>query len=102
MLVTGDNRRTARAAAQKVGVVECQAEVLPKEKPQIVRDLQRQGLRVAMVGDGINDVPARMADVGFAIGTGAAIAIEAADVVLVGDGLGAVAEDRNTSKPFEA
>lgn len=93
VMLTGDNRRTARAVAERVSISEFRAEVLPKDKAEAVRDLQRQGHRVVMVGDGINDAPALMqADVGIAIGAGTDIAIESADVVLVGHRLGAVVE----------
>jgi hypothetical protein len=93
VLVTGDNRRTAEAVARAVGIDEVHAQVLPQDKAEIVRRLQAAGARVAMVGDGINDAPAlTQAHVGIAIGAGTDIAIESADVVLVGKRLGAVPE----------
>ncbi|HEB97125.1 MAG TPA: heavy metal translocating P-type ATPase [Sedimenticola thiotaurini] len=95
LLVTGDNERTARAVADEVGIDQVHAAVQPQEKAERVRQLQRQGARVMMVGDGINDAPALMqADVGAAIGAGTDIAIESSDIVLIGQRLGAVLDAR--------
>lgn len=96
LLVTGDNRHTAEAVARQVGIDDVRAEVLPQDKAAIVRDLQGEGGRVAMVGDGINDAPALMqADVGMAIGAGTDIAIESSDVIIVGNRVGAVLDARS-------
>jgi Cu+-exporting ATPase len=84
ILLTGDNERAARAVAATVGIDEVIAEVLPEDKVEIVRRLQREGRIVAMVGDGVNDAAAlAQADLGLAMGTGTDAAIEASDITLV-------------------
>ena len=98
VLVTGDNEGAARRIAAQAGIEEIHAGVLPGQKADIVRQLQQRG-RVAMVGDGINDAPALMqADVGIAMGAGTDIAIESADIVIVGNRLRAVVTAREVSR----
>ena len=84
IMMTGDNERTAKAVATQTGISEIRANVRPADKAAMVRTLQEEGYRVAMVGDGINDTPAlTCADVGIAIGAGTDVAIESADIILL-------------------
>ena len=93
MMVTGDNLHTAEAIAKDIGIDQIMADVMPDQKVNVVKALQKKGKLVAMVGDGINDSPAlAQSDVGIAIGTGADIAIESADMTLMRGDLTAIAE----------
>ena len=98
-MMTGDNERTAQAIAAEAGVSHVMAEVMPDEKAAMVQRLKREGKKVGMVGDGINDAPAlAAADVGFAIGTGTDIAMEASDITLMQGDLTGVVSGVHLSK----
>src|SRR5688500_11097913 len=99
VMVTGDSRRMAEAVARKLGIDHVEAEVLPDQKRTAVLAMQRDGRRIAMAGDGVNDAPAlAQADVGIAMGTGTDVAIESADVTLVKGDLRGIARARNLSR----
>jgi len=98
IMATGDNERTAKAVAAKLGIDEIRADVLPQDKARIIRELQEQGRKVAMAGDGVNDAPAlAQADVGIAMGTGADVAIESAGITLVRGNLDGIVRARRLS-----
>lgn len=99
VMATGDNERTARSVASRLGIDEIRADVLPEDKARIVSDLQKAGHCVAMAGDGVNDAPAlAQADVGIAMGTGADVAIESAGFTLVKGDLTGIVRARRLSK----
>jgi Cu+-exporting ATPase len=99
MMATGDNERTAKAVAEKLGIDEIRADVLPEDKARIIDELQQSGRRVAMAGDGVNDAPAlAQADVGIAMGTGADVAIESAGITLVKGNLDGIVRARRLAQ----
>jgi Cu+-exporting ATPase len=99
VMATGDNERTAKAVAGKLGIDEIRADVLPEDKARIIMELQEQGRKVAMAGDGVNDAPAlAQADVGVAMGTGADVAIESAGFTLVKGDLNGIVRARRLSR----
>lgn len=99
VMLTGDQEKTAQAIGQQLDLDQVIANVLPEDKAQVVKDLQAQGKKVLMVGDGINDSPALVqADIGLAIGSGADIAVEAADVILVHNDLADIVETVHLSQ----
>ena len=99
IMVTGDNERTAKAVAGKLGIDEIRADVMPEDKARIIKELQDQGHKVAMAGDGVNDAPAlAQADVGIAMGTGADVAIESAGFTLIKGNLDGIVRARRLSR----
>lgn len=99
IMATGDNERTARAVANRLGIDEIRADVMPEDKARIIKELQAAGKKVAMAGDGVNDAPAlAQADVGIAMGTGADVAIESAGFTLVKGNLDGIVRARRLSQ----
>ncbi len=99
IMATGDNARTAQAVAEKLGIDDFRAGVLPEDKKNLVEELQAAGHRVAMAGDGVNDAPAlAAADVGIAMGTGADVAVESAGITLLGGDLTGIVRARKLAK----
>jgi Cu+-exporting ATPase len=99
IMATGDNERTAKAVAERLGIDEIRADVLPEDKARIIRELQEKGAKVAMAGDGVNDAPAlAQADVGIAMGTGADVAIESAGFTLVNGSLDGIVRARRLAR----
>ena len=98
VMLTGDNKTTARAVARKLSIAEVEAEILPEDKGKVVARLRKEGRIVAMAGDGVNDAPAlAAADVGIAMGTGTDVAIESAGVTLLKGDLQGIVRARQLS-----
>ncbi len=99
IMATGDNERTAKAVAARLGITDIRADVLPGDKARLIREFQAEGRRVAMAGDGVNDAPAlAQADVGIAMGTGADVAIESAGITLVKGNLDGIVRARRLAR----
>ena len=99
VMVTGDNETTARAVAERLGIDEVRADVMPETKAEIIKEFQAQGAVVAMAGDGVNDAPAlAQAEVGIAMGTGADVAMESAGITLVKGDLNGIVRARRLSQ----
>ncbi|MFB3076530.1 MAG: HAD-IC family P-type ATPase, partial [Lysobacterales bacterium] len=99
IMATGDNERTALAVAEKLGIDEVRAGVMPEDKKNLVDQLRRDGHKIAMAGDGVNDAPAlAAADVGIAMGTGADVAVESAGITLLGGDLSGIVRARKLAK----
>ncbi|MCB1417318.1 MAG: HAD-IC family P-type ATPase, partial [Nitratireductor sp.] len=99
IMATGDNERTARAVADKLAIDQVRAGVLPEDKKALVDELHRNGRKVAMAGDGVNDAPAlASAEVGIAMGTGADVAVESAGITLLKGDLGGIVRARKLSQ----
>ena len=98
-MATGDNERTAKAVAGKLGIDEVRADMLPEDKKALVDELRAKGASVAMAGDGVNDAPAlAAADVGIAMGTGADVAVESAGITLVKGDLNGIVRARRLAQ----
>lgn len=103
IMITGDNEKTAKAVAKELGIEEVLAEVLPDQKAAAIQRLRREGRRVAMAGDGVNDAPAlAAADVGIAMGPGSDVAIESAAITLLHGDLMGIAKARQLSRAVMA
>jgi Cu+-exporting ATPase len=99
IMATGDNERTAQAVAGKLGIDEVRAGVLPEDKKDLIDQLRRDGHKIAMAGDGVNDAPAlAAADVGIAMGTGADVAMESAGITLLGGDLMGIVRARKLAR----